>query len=366
MSTFKVEVKQINGVSNHPNADRLELISIDGWQCVAQKGKYKTGDQVIYLPIDAVLPPEIECALFPADAKVRLTKSRIRTIKLRGAISQGMVVDLPTFAEKTGKVSVGDDVTAALGVTKYEPPQKDLPAHMQGPAAKPRKTNPNFNKYTDIENFKNYIEAFSEGETVYITEKLHGTSARYGIVDAVADTWWKKVKHFFGAMAKHEFVFGSRNVQLQNKLLYKGYYDQNVYAMIAKKYDIEAKLLPGEQLFGEIVGDGIQGGYTYGCGKGEYKFFAYDVKKDGKWLDPNEFKKWCDDRSISRVPELFYGPFTKATADQLRDGDSTIGNQKVREGIVIKPSMDCTAYFGRKIVKYISDAYLLGDQTDFH
>jgi RNA ligase (TIGR02306 family) len=183
----------------------------------------------------------------------------------------------------------------------------------------------------------------------------------------VANTLWKKIKKFFGRLPTHEFCFGSRNVQLQGKLSYKGFYDQNVYGKIAKQYGLEKILKPGEALYGEIVGDGIQKGYTYGCGPGEHKFVAYDVMVDGRWLNSDEFMNWCLARGIEKVPLLHFGPYDKAIMDQLRQGDSVYApSQKVREGIVIKPIQEAMAYCGRKVLKYINDEYLLKDQTDFH
>lgn len=83
MSTFEVSVVKIDDVIEHPNADRLDLVQIAGWNCVIRKGEYQKGDKVVYIPIDSILPFEIESKLFPPDSKVKLSKSRVKTIKLR-------------------------------------------------------------------------------------------------------------------------------------------------------------------------------------------------------------------------------------------------------------------------------------------
>jgi RNA ligase (TIGR02306 family) len=370
MSTFEVNVVKIDNVIPHPGADRLDLVQIAGWNCVVRKGEYQKGDKVVYIPIDSILPFEVESKLFPPDSKVKLSKSRVKTIKLRGAISQGIVV----FPEEVGlnpyQVKLGDNVAGILGITKYEPPVRDIPARLKGNQVPKKGINPHFKKYTDIENFKYYPNLFEVGEQVYISEKAHGTSARYSWLPEEPNTPWKKAKAFFRKLFSipqpYEFCVGSRNVQLQDKSKYDGFYSENVYGKIADQYDLRNKIPYGVGVYGEIVGAGIQKGYTYGCGEGEHKFFVYDIKFEDQWLGYTEFKWWAQDLGLQTVPELYVGPFDPVLVDSLRSGDSLIGDQKVREGIVIKPTVEQTSMIGRKVLKYINDEYLLKDQTDFH
>lgn len=378
MSNLLAEVVVIDAVGKHPNADRLDLLQVKGWNVVAGRRiptepAYKAGDKAIYIPIDSVLDEKLESFLFPPDGKIHLTKSRIKTIKLRGAVSQGMVVDVsPELEELYPGISalpIGADVCEILNLKKYEPPAHSLPNSMKGGAHyTPRKNNPLFDKYCDIQNFKHYANLFTEDDQVYVTEKLHGTSARYGLLPTSCDRWWKRVLRFFNLLPKFEFCYGSRNIQLQNQLLKKQlFYKTNVYAAIAKQLDLASKLKPGEILYGEIVGDGIQKNYNYGCKRGEWRFFAYDVKINGEYLAPLDFMNWCDERGIERVPVVFLGQFLRSNVFPHVDGDSRIGGQKVREGIVIKPlHTNEVGITGRKVLKLISDDYLLGDQTEFH
>lgn len=153
MSKLKVEVVQIDEVLPHPNADRLELARVAGWHCVVQKGRYATGDRAVYIPIDSVLSEQLEAKLFPPESKIKLHNRRIKTIKLRGAISQGLLVS----PEEVGleRVSIGTDVAEKLGITKYEPPAKGSPTSSAGIKPKAHK-NPLFREYTEIENWKYY------------------------------------------------------------------------------------------------------------------------------------------------------------------------------------------------------------------
>lgn len=119
MSTFKVEAVTIEAIEPHPNADRLELAKIKGWQCVVPKGQYKENDFVLYIPMDAILPESVEAILFGPDAKIKLSKHRVKTIKLRGAISQGIIADFDLFpAIRNIRIKDGDDLAETLGIKK--------------------------------------------------------------------------------------------------------------------------------------------------------------------------------------------------------------------------------------------------------
>jgi len=362
VSTHVVEVTSIVDVRPHPNADRLELATVKDWQCVVGKDTFKPGDPCVYIPIDSVLPQPVMDVIF-SGAKIK-PSPRVKTIKLRGAISQGIAV---RPSELGVDAPIGKDVAKTLGITKYEPPEPSFQGGTSTPKTGRSQTNPHFRKYTGIENAKNYRNVFEEGEHVIVTEKIHGTNFRAGYVPFHTDTVWKKVKKFFGMAPKFEFVYGSHNVQLQSKLLYTGFYDTNVYAEAVKKYRLQELLKPGEVVYGEVYGAGIQKGYTYGCAEGERKLALFDVMIDGKYLDPVAFEKFADARQLPRVPVLYRGPFDKDGVKALTVGDSVlVPTQKIREGVVCKPVVESATFIGRKVLKFISDAYLLGDQTDFH
>lgn len=363
-STFAVLIEEILQIDIHPNAERLELATIKGWQCVVQKGKFRQSDQCVYIPIDSILPIAVEEAIFGKDSKVKLNKSRVKTIKLRGAISQGLVI--PVELVLKGKFRTGTDVTSLLGITKYEPPAKEVPGLM-GVKREKALENPNFSKYGGIENFKNYPDLFKEDEEVYVTEKIHGTNFRAGYVPTAVNTFMRRIKKFFGKLPAYEFVYGSNNVQLQQKGYKKGFYGENVYGEAVTKYKLNEILKPGEVIYGEVYGAGIQKGYTYGHKEGERSLIIFDLKKDGSYVKPDELIEFCKERSLPIVPEIYRGPFTKETIKALTIGDSVLTpTQKIREGVVVKPTLEEKSIIGRKVLKIISDEYLLGDQTDFH
>jgi RNA ligase (TIGR02306 family) len=366
-STFMVPLTKIKAVRTHPNAHSLDIATVFGFDVVCGKDVYKTGDLVIYIPIDSILPPHLESALFPWDSKIKLSKSRVKQIRIRKFPSQGMLVHPRVIEETYGfRPTKMTDYSKKLGIVKHEPPAPKT--QMQGQSKKKSKDNPKFSKYNGLNNFKWMPDKFQIGEQVTIQEKIHGTNARAGLLPYHANTWWKKIKKLFGLTPKYEFCYGSNNVQLSGKSNKSGYYGEDVYGRVFSSLNIEAKLLPGEQIFGEIYGDGIQKGYAYGCKQGELKFVLFDVKMNGKWLDPDEVRKRAEAHGLRMIPELFRGPFNPEAAKELTLGDSVLApSQKVREGVVIKSILGYNEGCGSKrALKMISEKYLDKDQTDFH
>ncbi len=366
MSTLRVEVVSVDAVLEHPNADKLELAQVADWLCVVGKGQFKPGDLAIYFPIDSVLSEETEARIFK-ESKVKLHHRRVKTARIRGTVSQGLLTDVARFPE-IKKPTPGLDVAELLGVTKYEPKQ-DLDLKNGTGAVKKgtkKQSNPHFRKYTDLENIKWYGKmALVEGEEVVMTEKIHGTSARAGWVPAVADTLWKKVLKFFGRLPEYEFVYGSRNVQLQNgNPLKSTYYGTDVWADWCKKYSIDALLKPGELVFGEIYGAGIQKGYAYGNEfTGERRFCVYDVQYNGRWLSHDELVNFCLVRNLPMVPVLYRGPFVQEALTYSTNGPSTLCDRKlqpVREGCVVRPVIEREAPgLGRVVLKSVSADFLM-------
>ncbi len=381
MNTHKVPVVVIDEIRVHPNANKLEIAVIAGWECVVSKDRFKKGDMAVYIPVDSILPWDLEQTLFPPEAKIKLHKSRIKSIRIRGFVSQGLLIT-PEELKLTNYFE-GQDLMESLAITKFEPKVADLPKGMNVKKAV-RHKNKNFKEYTDIQNFKWYNRLFQKGEVVYVSEKMHGTSFRCGWVPSEANTLWRKLLNLFGLLPKWEFCWGSRRVQIQGKLYHKGYYQEDVYTKMVKQYDLKEKIPKGYVLYGEIVGDGIQKGYAYGCGPGEHKLFIYDVMKDGLYLSYFMKEETVDEHTtnytpgfkssmlfmeLEPVPMLYVGPWDEALVESLRDGDSRVGDQKIREGCVLKSSAEEPCSFGRKVLKLINPEYYLKNQddgTDFH
>lgn len=124
-------VQRVLAIEPIPNADAIEVARINGWQCVAKKNEFQVGDLGVFLEIDSVPPdtktfdflwqPKAKSDSEEAPAKIEQPSNfRIRTMKLRGVLSQGLLLPLNQFS--FSEVQEGDDVTKTLDVTKYEPP----------------------------------------------------------------------------------------------------------------------------------------------------------------------------------------------------------------------------------------------------
>jgi RNA ligase (TIGR02306 family) len=381
MSNFKVPVTIIREIKPHPGADRLELATIYGFQVIIPKGTYSVGSVIIYAPVDSVLPAKVEELLFDKDSKVKLNKGRIRQIRLRGLASQGMVIDPPKvmgliadYAKSKGlkeiTIDPEQDLSEILGITKYEPGPVGLPQQAPIKRNKP-KENPLLHKFNGVEALK-WNPEFFNGEEVVVQCKLHGTNARYALLPTAPNTIWKKILKFIGLLPKYEFCYGSNNVELTNKS-YSHFYDENVYHRMIKQEQIDEKLRPGETVYGEIIGPGIQKNYHYGIPNGQLRFVIFDVKVyngiESKFLDPDDVRSFAIERGFEMVPELYRGPYDLSIIAPLAKGPSVYApSQPIREGIVIKSLVGYhDPDHGKKARKLINEDYL-ADQSnsDFH
>lgn len=373
--TYKVPLTTITDIKPHDNADRLEFAIVYGFQVIVKKGDYKVGDQVLYVPIDSILSPQLEYEIFGEGSKIKLTKGRVKQIRIRGLASQGMLIN-PSVIQKVYNFTpdkLEENYAEKVKIIKYEPPAPKF--QQQGPQKKrdKPKVNSNFQEYNGLTNIKWCPFMFKEGELVTYQEKIHGTNARAGIVPSQANTFWKKVKKFFGMLPKYEFVYGSNKVQLQDRDDYTGFYGTDIYGTTFANIDIKNKLKENEVVYGEIYGEGIQKNYHYGV-RGEHKFILFDVKvldEDGtqRWLNPDEVAEFAKERGLDMVPEVYRGPYSNLDHVKLfTEGDSVLAPvQKVREGVVVKAVSGYNDERGNKrALKAISEKYLDKDQTDFH
>ncbi len=372
--TFKVPFTTVLSVRKHPNADKLSICTVYGFEVVTRLDAYKPGNEIIFVPPDSILPSWLEAKLFDANSKIRLNKSRVRQIRIRGFPSQGLIIDVEDVADhlgmdktrRLGSYDIEEDLSGYLGITKYEPP-----VNLSTPKSLIKRNKPlenkYFHKYDKFPNIKWYPDLF-EGDMVSITEKLHGSNFRAGWVPNYPKSLLDKIKKVFGLLPEWEFTFGSHNVQLQARKTYTGFYEENVYKKIAEQYDLKNRLLFGEVLYGEIIGSGIQDNYTYGCAPGEHKLVVFDLKKQStnssEYVSVEEFRNWCLVNKFEAAPTLYIGPWDKDLAYSLTKGPSVYcPEQPVREGIVIKSVTTDKCYIGRKVVKWVSEAYL-GDHSN--
>lgn len=372
--SFKVPVTTIREILPHPNPETtsLELAKVYGWIVVVRKSTYKVGDTVVYVPVDSVLSEELEAKLFPEGSKVKLHGRRIRTIKLRKHISQGMLVGLEDVKNLLGKYELEDDVAEKIGITKYEPPFVGTAFTPSSKGNRNKRTDhPDFHHYNGLENVKWFPDKFKDGDDIVISEKLHGSNSRSSLLPFIASTWRQKLLKFLRLAPKVYKAYGSNNVEISAEFNYTGYYGEDVYGKVFKKIDVFNKLKLGETVFGEIVGPGIQKGYEYSLK--EHKFVLFDVKvlnSDGnhEWLNPDQVEQFAKDRGFDMVPVLYKGPYNKELAYSLTKGPSVFDpNTKVREGIVIKAAKNYSISGNKQALKWLNEDYLLDyTNTDNH
>lgn len=365
MSSLIVEVCEIKDIQPHPNADRLEIATVKGWSCIVQKESYETGDVCVFFPPDSVLP---EWLIDKYNLEFLKKGGRVGTLKLRGYISQGLILPIMCLASKRNIMpNVGDNVAEILGVTKYEPPQKHVQA---GKVTTKKVQNPHFSRYTDIENVQNFPDVFKEGDIVVITEKIHGSNIRFGWLPIEIN--WRGGNIFsilrslfrkYVLKETHEFVYGSHNVQLQWDGQ-KNFYDKNIYSEILKRYDLS--LLPKDHIFyGEVYGKGVQE-LEYGCDN--LMLAIYDIKlKAGNYADWSYVESVCQYYKLPIVPVVYFGEFSQFHLEKHTSAKSVLCDD-ISEGCVVKTIFERNhPRIGRMILKSINPEYLARkNRTEYH
>lgn len=352
MSTNFVEVVQIDYIKPHPNADRLDIAIIRGATVVVPKGKFTRYEKVIYFPPDMLIPElhanrlgvtqYLKHSTYPGDT--RATQCRVGAVRLRGQPSFGFIISLGEALAgglAASNLAVGTNVDRYFRAVKYEPPVK------LGPGDSTRE-HPLFHRYTSIENFHRYPDAIPDGTPVRITEKIHGTNSRVGLIRE-GDEW--------------TFVAGSHRVQRkkpeegQQSIYWEPLERESVLNLISHLCDEQHNVV----VFGEIFGRGVQD-MDYGREGRDYNVF--DITVDGRYLDWDELARVCDYFGVETVPLLYRGPFSKAVLAECTDGSSLVGYHsgsfKGREGCVVTPLKE-TFYAptgGRLILKSVSVDYL--------
>jgi len=358
MSTLIVKAVKIDAYYPHDNADTLSILQIGGWTVVAKTDGIMGQENVVYIPIDAIADKDHPLLGF-------LEGKRVKTIKLRGVISQGLCLPIPEVKRYMkslgGSLAMDENIdylldpknevnlAEVLNIRKYEPPPpSEAREFLGGPSGA---ENEDFRKYTDIEHYANYLSAV-EGEKVWVSEKLHGTSARFAITDG-------------------NFLIGTRNRQLKYPLPE----DQKLtsaYIKVFERENIGQKLLQLQNefpqnkivaVYGEIAGPGIQGSkFRYGCEVPT--FFLYDIQVDGKYLDHSDFIRLSTKHEFRRVPILAENIDVQEAFVHV-DGKTTL-DEHIREGIVIKPMKEkFDRKLGRVVLKIVSKQYLLKDMEDY-
>lgn len=324
LSTHKVEVVPIK-LEKHPNADTLSVVQVfGGFPCCVRTADWKDGDLAAYIPPDSVV--DVGRPEFVFLAKGTKTKHRIRTVKLRGVQSFGLLVKAPEGAKE------GENVAAHFGVEHYEPEMKCQCTG--GEAESAPDLLQRISKY-DIDALRRYSNCFTLGETVMVTEKIHGANARYvwhdGRMWCGSRTEWKR--------------------QDPACIWWKALDNTPGIAAFCKAY-------PDCVLYGEVYGK-VQS-LHYGV-ENDVRFMAFDVLGiTGQFWDAWYGRTTVENFGVPTVPLVSECMYRFEDILALAEGNSLVpGANHVREGVVVKPEHErYHQHVGRLILKVHGAGYL--------
>lgn len=386
--TIDVRVYQLH-VLPHPNADALELAVvggvaseckcgnegdeqheeiIGGFRAIVPKGQYTTGDYAIYIPEAAMLPDALIEELGLVGRLAGPGKNRVKAIRLRGELSQGIVCrpavlsflfkDLGFKAPEVIEEMYAENYADALGIIKWSP---RVPAAFAGKIRE--RGDSMILGWTDIPNIKREMRLFKEGELIRATEKIHGTCCLVTF-DVEGD----------------QLLVSSKGIAKRGWDLVEE--PGNVYWRAVREHRMEpvlrwvASLYPEVKrvgLYGEVYGHGIQD-LTYDGLPGVVMFMAFDLRLDDMWLSPATFDTLLSEAGhatgvfLDRVPVVYEGQYDYERLCALAEGEShaTPGfSGQIKEGLVVRALSEIPGQ--HRLAKFINPAYLLrkGDTTEF-
>jgi RNA ligase (TIGR02306 family) len=330
-------IRVISDIRPIEGADMIELATVGGWNIVVAKNVgHKVGDHVVYCEIDSFLPIKEEFEFLRKSSYKKMGDQegfRLKTIKLRGQVSQGLILPMSVFGDFSWTAYEGLDVTNRLGIVKYEPP---IPAELSG---KVKGGFPSFLHKTDEERVQNLVKEYGEYKFTsthqfYMTEKLDGSSATF-------------------YMNEGEFGVCSRNLELLET-------EGNTFWKVARELDLENKLKDKGNicLQGELIGEGIQGNPYKIKGQTVHFFNGFDIDTQTR-MNINDFLILLDELELLSVPILGVAILLPETVEgmlKLAEDKSRLNNKTEREGVVIR-SLDNTISF-----KAISNKFLLSEK----
>lgn len=361
-----------------PGADLIEKATVLGWECVVKKGEFNIGDKIVYVEIDSIMPerPEFEF--------LRPRKFKIKTAKMKGQISQGIVFPLSIIHSVNPEYSLtllneDDDLTELLGIVKWDPEQESIAEDVEPVFDDKNRLIRFYKKYkylgtkrirkllglpTDnsTNKFPSYVPKTDEtrvqtmyrglnthqGKTAYITEKLEGASTTFLSIRSKGNF----IKRIFSKQPMR-FIVCSRNRIVNNRI--------DDRWRVAKKYDLENKMAVYKKniaIQGELIGPKVQGNIYELSEKDFRMYLAYNIDEH-RYFNFNELVALSQELGIELVPVLetehIIHTDIKAYVE-MSIGNSKLNPKKKREGIVIRLKDDSFSF------KSINPEYLLNQK----
>lgn len=340
MSHFAVTIEEIGQVVPHPNADRLDLASLKGidFKFVVGKGQWKEGDKCLYFPLDSIIPKSVLQSLGLEGKLSGKNKDRVKTIRLRGEISQGLVGPLSLI---DGLMELDpESITKFLGVVKHEQaPLLDKSGNLLAL--------PSGLSVYDIEGCERYFKVvdYLMDKPVLITEKIEGQNVSVSY-NPIEDKVYVNQRRFTIEEipgGEHSIWKLAREKKLIDTVQYLA---KNLGEMVT--------------IYGEFFGSGVQGN-IYRLNKQE--FVCFDIKIGQRWVDAEQLIGMCVVHNIPTVPILSSGKTLREWLNgkdikAASDGESVLFKTD-REGIVIKPMIEehSDILSGRLILKQRGPIY---------
>ena len=311
-----VTIQKISEVKPIPGADFIELVVIKGWQCVAKKGEFKPGDSCVYFEVDSYLPID-ERFEFLRKTSYRNNDYmgegfRVKTVKFRGEISQGLALPVTAFPEVSSYAN-GEDITDFLKVKKWEMPEQVGSA---GTSIGDKPYGIPTTDETRIQSIPEFLEHF-KGKPYYISTKMDGTSCTVYVKDGKVGVCGRNDEYKEDADTCSMWAY--------------------VY-----KHNIKEKLITlGEDiaLQGEFCGAGIQ---KNRLNLFEPALYIFDVIKIGdgdrlKKCGLDEILGYCSKLGLESVPiEETGDSFSYTLPELLERAKGKYMSGRDKEGIVVR------------------------------
>ena len=335
MTRKMATIRKIDALRPIEGADAIECAIVGGWTCVVKKGEYAAGDLAVYCEIDSFIPTAIAPFLTKPGHYAKTFEGvegeRLRTVKLRGQLSQGLLLPMHVLTNYGADLFEGYDVSEMLGITKYEAP---IPAELAGEV---KGMFPSVIPKTDQERIQNLSAELAEWKTENlsweITEKLDGSSMTVYVIDG-------------------EVGVCSRNLDLKRNV-------DNSLWRAAIRHDLEEKLkIAGGNIAvqGELIGNGIQGNKYQMRDQDFYVYDIYDIDA-GRYYTPAERKAFVEVFKLNHCPVLHSNTEIIDSVEsllKLAEGKSVMGTVGCeREGLVFKCNEKTVSF------KAISNKFLL-------
>lgn len=329
-------------------ADRIELAKVLGWQCVVNKGQFKPMDLAVYFEIDSFLPIRDEFEFMRASSyrktDIMGEGFRLKTMRFRGQISQGLLLPISQFPELHADVELGTDVTEILGIRKWEIEEKvttggtvigNLPIDVP---------------HTDETRVQAEPELIGEfaGLDYYITTKMDGSSHSVSLDEEGFHVTGHNYEYKDdGKCAFYDLV---KREDIENKL--RKYYEENGLHLLT--------------IQGELCAPGIQQNRLK---LARPEWYVFTIRLDGKRVGLKKMQEVCETLGLQMVPVEELGtdlPSKYPTVEALlerADGEYPKGGKK--EGIVIRPTKPafCERISAALSMKVVNNKYLLKNEA---